>query len=347
MERRPTIYDVAKVAGVAASTVSRAFARPGRVNAETAARIFEAARELGYRTTALPGLTTSRSRTLALVVTDITNPFYAEIIRGAHEAAAELGYTLSLSHTQEDADIERAWIEHELGTVEGVVLASSRMSDSTIRMLAKQKPVVVLNRRLPEVPCLLVDNARGMRRALEHLGELGHTSVTYLAGPEASWTDGIRWQALREAGFELDMRIRRVGPTQHPTIDAGFARVREIMSQPTTAVIAYNDVLAIGVIKGLRRMGVGVPDDVSVVGVDNILLAEVVEPELTTVAAPLRAQGETAVRNLVAMVGGAVSSRQPLVLPVTLVVRRSTAPRSRKAASPARVPSAAGPTTLP
>lgn len=335
MDRRPTIYDVAQAAGVAASTVSRAFARPGRVNAETAARIFEAAKELGYRTKALPGLTGSRSRTLALVVTDITNPFYAEILRGAHQAASELGYTLSLSHTQEDADIERAWIEHELAAVEGVVLASSRMSDSTIRMLAKQKPVVVLNRRLPEVPCLLVDNARGMRRALEHLGELGHTSVTYLAGPEASWTDGIRWQALREAAFELELKVRRVGPTQQPTIDAGFRQVGEILAQRTTAVIAYNDVLAIGVIKGLHRAGVRVPEDVSVVGVDNILLAEVVEPELTTVAAPLRAQGETAVRNLVAMISGAVTSGEPLVMPVKLVVRRSTAQRSRKRTSPA------------
>jgi LacI family transcriptional regulator len=269
------------------------------------------------------------------VVTDITNPFYAEIIRGAHEAAADLGYAIRLSHTQEDAHIERAWIEHELSTVEGVVLASSRMSDSTIRTLAKQKPVVVLNRRLPEVPCLLVDNARGMRRALEHLGELGHTSVTYLSGPEASWTDGVRWQALREAGFELDMKIRRVGPTQSPTIDAGFGRVREIMAQPTTAVIAYNDVLAIGVIKGLRRLGVGVPEDVSVIGVDNILLAEVVEPELTTVASPLRAQGQTAVRNLVAMINGAVSKGEPLLMPVKLVVRRSTAQRSRNRTSPA------------
>lgn len=335
MDRRPTIYDVAKAAGVAASTVSRAFARPGRVNAETAAKIFEAARELGYRTNALPGLTTTRSRTLALVVTDITNPFYAEIIRGSHEAAAELGYTLRMAHTQEDADIERAWIEHELPTVEGVVLASSRMSDSTIRTIAKQKPVVVLNRRLPEVPSLLVDNARGMRRALEHLGELGHTSVTYVSGPESSWTDGVRWQALREAGFELEIKVRRVGPTQKPTIDAGFGRVREVMTQPTTAVIAYNDALAIGVIKGLHRLGVAVPDDVSVIGFDNILLAEVIEPELTTVASPLRAQGQAAVRNLVAMIQGAVSTREPVVMPVQLVVRRSTAQRNRKRTSPA------------
>jgi LacI family transcriptional regulator len=315
--------------------VSRAFARPGRVNAETAARVFAAARELGYRTTALPGLTTSRTRTLALVVTDITNPFYAEIIRGVHEAAADLGYTVLLSHTMEDPHVERAWIEHELPTLEGIVLASSRMSDSAIRMLAKQKPVVVLNRRLPEVPSILVDNHRGMRRAMEHLGELGHSSVTYVSGPEASWTDGVRWQSLREAGHELEIKVQRVGPTNTPTIDAGFGWARQVRAQQTSAVVAYNDVLAIGVIKGLRRMGVSVPGEMSVVGVDNILLAQVVEPELTTVASPLRSQGQTAVRNLVAMVNGAVPTGEPLMLPAQLVVRRSTAQRRRKSTSPA------------
>lgn len=120
-----------------------------------------------------------------------------------------------------------------------------------------------------------------------------------------------------------------------PTIDAGFGRVRDVMAQPTSAVMAYNDVLAIGVIKDLRRLGVGVPEDVSVVGVDNILLSEVVEPELTTVASPLRAQGQTAVRNLVAMINGAVSAGEPLLMPAKLVVRRSTAQRSRNRTSPA------------
>src|SRR5262249_2370278 len=128
MDRPPTIYDVARAAGVAASTVSRAFARPGRVNAETAARILQAAETLGYRSGSLPGRVTARTRSLALVVTDITNPFYADIIRGAHEAAGELGYTVLLSHTQEDAQLEREWTERELRAVEGVLLASSRMS---------------------------------------------------------------------------------------------------------------------------------------------------------------------------------------------------------------------------
>jgi LacI family transcriptional regulator len=342
---QPTIYDVAQAAGVAASTVSRAFARPGRVNPETATRIFAAARELGYRTGSVPRLAAAPSRTIALVVTDITNPFYAEIIRGVHEAAADLGYTVVLSHTMEDPHIERAWIEEQLPGTAGVVLASSRMSDNAIRTLAQQKPVVVLNRRLPEVPSLLIDNARGMRRALEHLGELGHRSVTYVSGPEASWTDGMRWQALREAGHELHIAVRRVGPVSTPTIDAGFRMAQAAMAPPATAIIAYNDVLAIGLIKGLRSLGHVVPDDVSVIGVDNILLGEVVDPELTTVASPLRSQGESAVRAVVAMAGGATPTRKPLLLPVRLVVRGSTAQRRRKRTSPAsgttRVPSSA------
>lgn len=335
MPHRPTIYDVAQAAGVAASTVSRAFARPGRVNAETAARIFQVAQSLGYRSAALPGLARARTRALALVVTDITNPFYVDIIRGAHEAAGELGYTILLSHTQEDAQLEREWTERELGAVDGVLLASSRMSDSAIRMMAKQKPVVMLNRRLPEVPCLLTDNARGTRRAVEHLAALGHESITYLAGPQASWADGARWQSLREAADELDLKVRRIGPNNAPSLEAGFGRAREVLDQQATAVLAYNDILAIGVMKGLRRLGAVLPDDVSVVGFDNIILGEVVEPELTTVAAPLRSLGATAVRNLVAMAAGAVPSREPLVLPVSLVERRSTAQRSRNSTSPA------------
>lgn len=339
MEPRPTIYDVARAAGVAASTVSRAFARPGRVSVETAQRIFAAAEELGYRAAGLPGLVAASTGTIALVVTDITNPFYVEIIHGAHEAAADAGYVIVLSHTQEDAQLERAWTEHGLGSVDGVLLASSRMSDSTIRMIAKQKPTIVLNRRLPEVPSVVTDNARGVRRAVEHLGELGHEQITYLAGPETSWADGMRWQALREAALELDLRVRRIGPCPVPTVSAGFALAGEVARQRPTALLVYNDVMAVGVQKGLKRLGVRIPADMSVVGFDNIMLAGLVEPGLTTVGAPLRVQGGIGVKNLVAVVGGAVARREPVVLPVRLVVRESTGPpghRSRKSTSPAR-----------
>ena len=103
------------------------------------------------------------------------------------------------------------------------------MSDSAIRMLAKQKPLVMLNRRVPEVPCVITDNARGMRRAIEHLAELGHESVTYVAGPEASWADGMRWVAIMEAGHELELKVRRVGPCNVPTVHAGFATAAEVL----------------------------------------------------------------------------------------------------------------------
>jgi LacI family transcriptional regulator len=209
------------------------------------------------------------------------------------------------------------------------------MSDSAIRMLAKQKPMVMLNRRVPEVPCVITDNARGMRRAVEHLAELGHESVTYVAGPEASWADGTRWVAVMEACHELDLRVRRVGPCNVPTVHAGFDTAAEVLAQKPTAVIAFNDVMAIGVIRGMRRAGVRVPDDVSVIGVDNVVLSEIVDPELTTVAAPLRAMGITGVKNLIAAIGGATPSREPIVLPVKLLVRGSTAQRSRKSTSPA------------
>lgn len=334
MQRRPSIYDVAKVADVAPSTVSRALSRPGRVNSATAARIFTAAREVGYPFKEPLRLTPHLPRCLAVVVADITNPFYSEITRGAHDAAGESGYALLLSHTRGDGRLERDWSERELVHVDGVLLAGSRMSHEAIRMLAKEKPLVVLNRRVPHVRSVVTDIAGGMRRAVEHLAGLGHESVTYLAGPEASWADGMRWVALMEGCQELGLHFQRVGPCNAPTVSAGFDSALEVLTQRSTAVVAYNDVMAVGVVKGMRRAGVRVPDDVSVIGFDNVL-SEIVDPELTTVAAPLRALGILGVQNLIAAVGGATQSLDPIVLPVKLLVRGSTGQRRRRSTPPA------------
>jgi LacI family transcriptional regulator len=167
-----------------------------------------------------------------------------------------------------------------------------------------------------------------MRQAVEHLVDLGHTSVTYVAGPEASWADGMRWVALMEACHELELRFHRVGPCNVPTVQAGLDSTVEVLAQRPTAVIAYNDLMAIGVMKGMRLAGLQVPDDVSVIGFDNVVLCEIVDPELTTVASPLRAMGITGVNNLIALAGGAAPSREPLVLPVKLLVRGSTGQRT-------------------
>jgi LacI family transcriptional regulator len=338
---RPTIYDVAREAGVAASTVSRAYARPGRVNADTARAIFAAAERIGYRATRITGSPGRQTGAVALMVSDITNPFYGEIIKGAEEAARQAGYALLLSDTSETGAVEREVVERTLDLVEGVVLGSSRMSDSAIRMIAKQKPLVLLNRRISETSCIVADNPQGVRQAVEHLGMLGHPTITYVAGPEASWAEGARWRALRAAAGELELRVRRIDPREDPTMRTGLATARRIKEEGTTAVLAYNDALAIGIIKGLKRLGVSVPGEVSVVGFDNVLLAEVVDPALTTVAAPMRKAGAAGVGNVLAMAAGAQTSGETLVLPVKLVVRESTGPRradqrSRNSISPAR-----------
>ncbi|MEV6494223.1 LacI family DNA-binding transcriptional regulator [Actinoplanes sp. NPDC051633] len=338
MGRRPTIYDVAREAGVAASTVSRAFSKPGRVHAETAQQIFAAAERLGYR--AAPAQAPQPGerpplRAIGLVVADVTNPFYGDIIRGAYEAAREAGYQLILTHTNESPEVERETIEHELAQVDGIVIASSRMSDAALRMVAKQKAVVLLNRIIPEANCVTNDSERGIRLAAEHLAGLGHDRILYVAGPEASWSDGVRWRALRDAAAALGLEARRIGPNE-PNVLAGLNAARKVAHLEATAVMAYNDQVAIGVVKGLRKLDVRVPDEVSVVGFDNITFAELVEPQLTTVASPLYRMGFTGVQNCIAVSLGARPSGHPLVLPTRLVVRQSTGQRNRYSTSPAR-----------
>jgi LacI family transcriptional regulator len=200
------------------------------------------------------------------------------------------------------------------------------MTDSALRMMAKQKPMVLLNRIIPEVSCVVNDSARGIRRAAEHLGGLGHERIHYVAGPENSWADGMRWRSLREAGAELELDVRRIGPNE-PTVLSGLSAARRVAQADATAVLAYNDALAIGVMKGLRKLGIAVPEEISVVGFDNIIFDELVEPTLTTIAAPLYRMGLTGVRNCIALAQGARTSGTALVLPVRLVVRQSTARR--------------------
>jgi LacI family transcriptional regulator len=206
------------------------------------------------------------------------------------------------------------------------------MSDSAIRMTAKQKPLIVLNRAITDVPSVVTDNARGARTALEHLLELGHETVTYVAGPEASYADGLRWRSLLEASRALQVRVRREGPNA-PTVADGVRAAKQLKTSTTTAVIAYNDQLAIGLLRGFHGARAKVPRDISVVGFDNIQLAEFVTPGLTTVAAPLKLMGATAVQHLLASMGGGSprpGRRQPIVLPTQLVVRASTAPPRSK-----------------
>ncbi|WP_432824457.1 LacI family DNA-binding transcriptional regulator [Dactylosporangium sp. CA-092794] len=324
--RPPTIYDVAKAAGVASSTVSRTFSRPGRVNAATAERVRRAAAALGYRSSSLAGVAPiGPSLMIAVMVSDISNPFYNEIILGAQAAAADAGYTVLIADAQESGAVERQALERALPSLAGIVLATTRMPDPAIRVMAKQRPVVVLNRAVADVPSVITDNRHGIRQAVEHLAGLGHRRVTYVAGPEASWVDGIRWRSLREVAAGLGVHTRRIGPFP-PTVAGGAAAAVELGRRPAGAVVAYNDLIAIGIIRALTGAGARLPAELSIVGFDNIFAADLVAPGLTTVAAPLRAMGATAVQHILAIVRGAHPPVfDPVSLPCRLVVRGSTA----------------------
>jgi Transcriptional regulators len=300
------------------------------VNAETAARIRQVADELGYRANPVTQApVTSQTRLLGLMVSDVANPFYSQLIRGAQSAATETGYELLLVDSRESSSRERASLERLVPVVEGFVIGSSRMSDSALRTIAKQRPMVTVNRALLDVPSVITDNTGGVRAAVELLVSLGHETVAYVAGPEASWTDGVRFRALRDLGPKVGLNAQKVGPFL-PTFEGGLAAARTLRDKSATAVIAYNDLMAIGIMHGLLREGVAVPDQVSVIGFDDILISRLVTPALTTVAAPLRQMGSTAVANVVALIGGAKHrSTEPLVMPTQLKVRNSTAARGR------------------
>ncbi|MFW5470835.1 LacI family DNA-binding transcriptional regulator [Knoellia sp. CPCC 206435] len=338
MGKPPTIYDVAEAAGVAPSTVSRAFSRPGRLRAETVARVQVAAVAIGYRSA--PSRRSEirvRPRMIGLLVPDITNPFYFEIIRGAETAASDAGFTLVLAHTQESQRLEREALDRTLPVVDGMLLTSSRLPDAAIVTASAEKPLVALNRLVTGVPSVVTDNAAGARRAMEHLAQHGHRSVAYVAGPEASWVDGVRWAATRAAGEDLGMEVRPLG-AYPPTMEGGIYAAQTLLEQPVTGVVCYNDQLAIGLMRGLDRLHVHVPTDMSVVGFDNTLIADLVTPGLTTVTAPLATLGAAAVQSLLASLdGGADRTTGPVALPTRLVVRGSTgqARRRRRAARPA------------
>ena len=213
-------------------------------------------------------------------------------------------------------------------------MTSSRISDAAIRDAAKLKPLVVLNRMVVGIPSVATDNVKAMKQATEHLAGFGVREITYLAGLEASWSDGMRWRGVREAGFELDLTVRWVGPNA-PTMGGGGLAATKWLHNPTRGVIAYNDVLAIGFIQAVMLAGCRVPEDVCVIGFDNVLDSALVEPRLTTIAAPLVSLGSAAVNRLLKRSEDSErEASEPVLLPTRLVVRDSTGPARNRVVRP-------------
>ena len=341
-QRRPravTITDVAQAAGVAPSTVSRAVTRPERVNAVTREHVLEVATRLGYRPSPVArALGSGRNWTLALVLPDITNPYFAGVIRGAERQAAATGHTLVIGSSEESGRAEWRIVEKLAGSVDGFLIVSSRMSDQRIVQTAGLRPVVLVNRQTPGVNSVSPDQESGTRQIIEHLASLGHREVLFLAGPPESWLGARRWAGISAAAKRRRMTARRLGPFP-PSIEGGYVGGESALSDTTaTAVIGHNDLLAIGVLMRLASRGVRVPDDLSVVGFDNIFGSDWCDPPLTTLGDRTEQAGRSAVDLLVSLVEQHDDDAEPpveIVAPTELVIRRSTGRARRGLLEPA------------
>jgi DNA-binding LacI/PurR family transcriptional regulator len=330
------IFEVARSAGVSIATVSRVANGNARVRPRTAARVRAAMERLGYRPHALArGLAARRSHTIGLLITDITAPYFPDIVRGAQESAEAAGYVVLLGdasvHTASEDLLVKRLLERR---IDGLIVASSRTTDEYARQLRSEDvPVVCINGPLGQFPhAVQIDQRTGARLAIEHLAGLGHERIAHITGPT-----GVPTRAERLAAFRAVMRER--GLTYDPALiatgvstieDARSATVELLgMAEPPTAVFAYNDRLAVGVYQAIRAARLSVGRDVSVVGFDDVSLTEWLDPPLTSVRQPRREMGRIAVEVLLKAVEGKPAPELVVVQP-SLVVRASTGPRRER-----------------
>ena len=321
-----TSVDVARRAGVSQSTVSLVFSGKGRgrVSEETQERVRRCARELGYRpNVAAQALRLGRSRAVALLVPDVTNPFFSRVLRGAQRAAQEAGYTVALVDTAND----RRWEEQSFealraGPVDGYLL----FEVSAPEALGPDQHIVLMEAEAPGRPSVRFDAEGGAAAAFTHLIELGHRRIGHLAAafdaPTFHLREAARVRVLSEAGLDPDTLPRALTPI---TIDDARDAAFGLLDQRPTAVLCDDDIIAAGLYLATRERGLRIPRDLSVIGFDDMDFARVLDPSLTTVALDAEQLGASGFELLERRMAGR-RTRQRVVLPAELLVRGSTGP---------------------
>lgn len=326
--------DVARVAGVSVSTVSRSLTKPDEVAPETLVKVLDTARGMGYRPNlAARGLITGRTGTIGLIVPDLENPFFSALTKGVQSRARSAGYAVIIADSDEDPSQEADLVRDMSRRVDGIVMCSPRAPDSVIEELAQESTVILVNRRCGTIPSVLIDNLDGVRQAMVHLRALGHRTIAYVGGPSMSWSNKERVSAFQAVAAEhSDMELIDLGSFK-PYVSGGVAAADLVIASGATAVLAYNDLVAFGLLQRLRQRDVAVPDEISVVGIDNTPMAALTTPSLTSVGIDLVSCGRAGVDVLLAVM------RDPSSPPVhhhdlsfQLVVRESTGPCSTTSA---------------
>ncbi|MGC0249468.1 LacI family DNA-binding transcriptional regulator [Pseudactinotalea sp. Z1748] len=322
-----TIHDVAKRAGVSIATVSRSLNGHGRVSSQTRERVLAIAESLDFRPNRTArGLVTGRLGNIGVLLPDVANPFYGPILVAIADIAQDRDLGVFLADSREDPRAEERLCRRLVEQVDGLVLVSTRMPSAKISAVAAQRDTVLVNRLVDGVDAVVVDAAEGMRAAVEHLAGLGHRRVLYLDGPAASWSGAAKLAGVREGARASGVELILDGP--HPPSYLGGREAADVVRDAgVSAVLAYDDLIAWGVITRLHQLGVDVPGDVSVVGFDDAIAEGMLNPELTTVRSGGASMGATATEMLLRRMADSDYPVEHQRLSCELVVRHSTAPR--------------------
>lgn len=322
---RPTIRAVADAAGVSIATVSRAMSGQS-VRPELAERVRAAAEELGYQPNpAAQGLVSGLNLTVGVVAPDLANPYFNTFLKALNVNATRAGFRTLVADTdnqpEEELEISRNLLRH----VDGLVLISPRMPNESLRVLAKESDNIVLANRVAVgvgLPTVAVDIFGAMLDLCGHLARLGHRKLVYLEGPAAAWPNIERRRAIEHASaFGMEAAIVPAGSS----IEHGHEAAEEALKHNPTALVAFNDLVALGALARLGELGVRVPEDVSLTGTDDIPFARFATPPLTTTVGPQVRLGEAAWDLINAVMAGESPDEVPM-LKADLVVRGSTGP---------------------
>jgi LacI family repressor for deo operon, udp, cdd, tsx, nupC, and nupG len=332
IERRPTISDVAREAGVSIATVSRVMRQKESVTPALADRVREAAERLGYRPSPVArGLALGESRMVGVFVPQLSNPYFHLTLKAIGAGTTGDGYRLLVQESNDVIEDEVEVIDTLYRHADGVIVLSPRMPDERLRALAADRPRLVCVGRIPVgigIPSIAVDSYSAMLEMAGLLARLGHRKVAFIAGPHESWYNIERWRAVQQAAaFGLES-VRVPGGY---TVEQGYASTDEALEHEPTAIMASNDLSAVGVLSRLRELGIAVPGEISVTGFDDIPFAGHLDPTLTTARSPQDRLGALAWDLLRSLIDGEPPALDQPLLEAEVVVRNSTGPAREEA----------------
>ncbi|GCD81017.1 LacI family transcriptional regulator [Parageobacillus thermoglucosidasius] len=321
-----TIRDVAKLAGVSVATVSRVLNQNGYVNEETEKRVRQAMKELNYKPSEVArALFKKTSKTIGLIVPDITNPFFPELVRAVEDVMNIYDYTVILCNSDEKTEKEKKYIEVlKQKYVDGIILTTNQLELEEVSEW--NVPMVVLDRPLSHnYPSVIADNYGGARLATKHLYDIGCRKIAHIQGPSHVVNAMERFRGYRDEMMELglwDERLVILGNYQLKK--AKEAVIEALNKYDIDGIFAGNDAMAVGALKAVQQLGFRVPKDIAIIGYDGIPLTEMTTPELSTISQPIYDMGAIAARILIKQIEGKPLEKLHYVLPVELVVRQST-----------------------